>query len=102
MITDGHWECDGEEYCSEDEVREAVLERIDDDPYAFEVWLDDNYSASELLSKVSDCEFASSVQVDLWSEFEQDTLDEMGMPVEGEDFITDYMDFKWVEDEDEE
>lgn len=100
----GHWEYQGtgREFRTLDEMWEYINEHeywFDD--YDFEHWVNENYTAMEVLR---DSEERSNLMLDLVEEFEEAVWlpSVQPDPMEGEDYwYNDEFDFTWVDDDEE-
>ena len=101
----GHWEKDGEEFNNIDEMWDYIRDNeyyFDD--VDFERWLNDNFTAANIVFELKDAEFAESVWLDYLENFEDSVWapDVQDKPVEGFNYYYGphgEFEFKWVEDE---
>jgi hypothetical protein len=104
----GHWERDGEEFNNIDEMWDYIRDNeyyFDD--VDFERWLNENFTAAQIVFELKDAEFAESVWLDYLENFEDSVWapDIQDEPVEGFDYHYGphgEFEFEWVEDEEEE
>ena len=104
----GHWERDGEEFHNLDEMWDYIRENeYYFDEVDFERWLNDNYTAAQIVFDLRDAEFTESLWLDYMEKYE----DAMWVPavqdalIEGEDYCygpNGEYEFKWIEDTEEE
>ena len=103
----GHWEMEGLGYEFEGEdakhdmfeqiLEEGILDEVD-----FERYLNDTYTAAQIVFSMRDFESADDAWINYWDCFTDSCWHEAGEPVEGEDFDFCGVRFKWIEDEEEE
>lgn len=102
----GHWEMEGcgYEFSGEDAKRdmfeqimeEGVLDEVD-----FERYLNDVFTAAQVVFSARDFRSADEMWLHYWDCFTDSCYHEVGEPVEGSDFWFCGVNFKWVEDEED-
>lgn len=104
----GHWEMEGygyefepNEYVKNDMfeqiLEEGVLDEVD-----FERYLNDMFTPAHIVFSAKDFKSAGDLWIHYWDCFTDSCYYEVGEPVEGEDFSFCGVNFKWIEEEDDE
>lgn len=103
----GHWEMEGYGYefepnkyvkrdMFEQVLEEGVLDEVD-----FERYLNDEFTAAQIVFSAKDFKSADELWMYYWDCFTDSMFYDVGEPVEGQDFCFCNVDFKWIEDEEE-
>lgn len=104
----GHWERDGEEFYDLDEMWDYVRDNeyyLDD--VDFERWLNDVFTAAQIVFSLKDAEFTEALWLDYLERFEDAVWSPsvQDKPIEGKNYWygpNGDFEFKWIEDEEEE
>ena len=78
-------------------LEEGVLDEVD-----FERYLDDMFTAAQIVFSAKDFKSADEMWLYYWDCFTDSCYHEVGEPVEGQDFWFCGVNFKWIEEEEEE